>query len=42
VCNTHFVCWEGKGELKQFYPCELLTYREWLIKRNKLRTGKTL
>lgn len=43
VCNIHFNCnmqivdKNGK-EVKHEY----ITYREWLSKRNRLRTGKTL
>jgi hypothetical protein len=43
VCNVHFTCdmadFNKKGE-----PIvhEYITYREWLIRRNKLRTGKTV
>ena len=42
VCDTHFVCWPGKGDMKQFAPCELITYRMWLQKRGRLTTGKTV
>ena len=43
VCNIHFECdmreYDKKGnEVKHEY----ITYRQWLLNRNKLRTGKTL
>lgn len=41
VCDTHFVCWPGKGDLAREKPCVLMTYRVWLAKRGMLRTGKT-
>ena len=42
VCNIHFNCnmqlVDSKGrEIVHDY----ITYREWLARRNKLRTGKT-
>lgn len=36
VCDIHFRC-DGDVEKRH----ELITYRMWLAKRNKLRTGKT-
>jgi len=34
-CDTHSKCsWEEKS-------CKIITLREWLAKRNRLRTGKT-
>lgn len=43
VCNYHFNCdmaaFNKHGdEVKHDY----ITYREWLARRNKLRTGKTV
>lgn len=42
VCDVHFHCWPGKGDSKQFKPCDLITLREWLYRRNRLHTGKTV
>lgn len=36
VCNIHFRCFMEEDETHDF-----ITYREWLAKRNRLRTGKT-
>lgn len=43
VCNKHFHC-----EMQQFnkdgdvVTHDYITYREWLARRNRLRTGKTV
>jgi hypothetical protein len=45
VCNVHFDCTpEARYQtaLKRGAKCDLITYRMWLLKRNRLRTGKTL
>ncbi len=44
VCDTHFVCWPGRDDnyVRPGSKCVLITYREWLRRRNRLRTGKTL
>lgn len=43
VCNIHFECdmreFNKKGEPVLH---EYITLRQWLLNRNKLRTGKTL
>ena len=36
VCNIHFNC-----DMDADKTHEYITYREWLARRNKLRTGKT-
>lgn len=36
VCNIHFNC-----DMDANKTHEYITYREWLIRRSKLRTGKT-
>ena len=38
-CDVHKECWGELGTKKN--PCVLIPFREWLLKRNKLRTGKT-
>lgn len=43
VCDTHFNCNmqvtdKNGNEVRHDY----ITYREWLARRNRLRTGKTL
>lgn len=37
VCNIHFNC-----DMNPNKKHEYITYRTWLAKRNKLRTGKTM
>jgi hypothetical protein len=43
VCNIHYTCdmqvVDAKGKPVVH---EYITYREWLSRRNKLRTGKTV
>lgn len=43
VCDIHFNCnmqmVNAKGEI---IAHDYITYREWLARRNKLRTGKTV
>lgn len=43
VCNIHFNC-DMQVVDKKGKPVahEYITYREWLARRNKLRTGKTV
>lgn len=36
VCNIHFNC-----DMSADKAHEYITYREWLARRNRLRTGKT-
>ena len=38
-CDIHKECWGEKGTKKN--PCVMIPFREWLLKRNRLRTGKT-
>jgi hypothetical protein len=43
VCNNHFECDMAKvDEDGNPITHDYITYREWLYRRNKLRTGKTL
>lgn len=37
VCDIHFNC-----DMDVDKKHEFITYRMWLLKRNKLRTGKTV
>lgn len=37
VCDIHYNC-----EMLGWQKHEYITYREWLARRNRLRTGKTL
>lgn len=43
VCDVHFACemqlFDKHGNLVTH---DYITYREWLSRRNKLRTGKTM
>lgn len=39
VCVKHTDCVGDKATEKS--PCEWLSRREWLLKSNRLRTGKT-
>lgn len=43
VCNIHFECdmkqYNKKGDEVMH---DYITYREWLARRNKLRTGKSV
>ena len=36
VCDIHFKC-----DMDEEKPHEYITYRMWLMRRNRLRTGKT-
>lgn len=36
VCDSHFNC-----DMSKKHQHDYITYREWLARRNKLRTGKT-
>jgi hypothetical protein len=38
-CDKHNECYGDKGSKKN--PCSMITVREWLLKRNRLVTGKT-
>lgn len=38
-CDRHDKCWGEKGSEKN--PCVMISTREWLLKRNRLKTGKT-
>jgi hypothetical protein len=38
-CDKHDKCWGGKGTKKN--PCVMISTREWLLRRNRLATGKT-
>lgn len=37
VCDIHFEC-----DMSEDKTHEYITYREWLLRRNRLRTGKTV
>lgn len=43
VCDKHFTCTMNEFD-KDGNPVhhEYVTYREWLFRRNRLRTGKTV
>jgi hypothetical protein len=38
-CDKHNDCYGEKGTEKN--PCVMITTREWLLRRNRLATGKT-
>lgn len=43
VCNIHFNCnMQVLNAKDEIIIHEYITYREWLSRRNKLRTGKTV
>ena len=42
VCDIHFTCdMRVLNDKDEIITHDYITYREWLARRNKLRTGKT-